>query len=72
MQKKLPKDEILELLERNPPELFTALSNAIDDCNFNNIANQTAKDMQYLITEIKRMDIYQLEDLLVAVQRYID
>lgn len=69
---KLPRDQILELLKRNPPELFTALSNAVDDCTFNNIANKTAKDMNNLISEIKQMDINQLEKLLIAVQKYVN
>lgn len=65
------KAKLLSLLERNPPELFTALASVINDGNFNDKAKNTASDVDYLIEKIKKMDVYEINALYCSVQRFL-
>lgn len=65
------KDKLINLLERNPPELFTALSCVITDMDFNKKAEKAASDLDALISKIKAMDIYEINKLYTSVQGYL-
>ena len=62
-----PRDKLIELLKKNPPELYMRLSTVIDNRNFNDSAKTTAQNITYLINEVEKMNIHQIKELWYAV-----
>jgi len=68
----LGKNKILALLERNPPDLYTALSSALNDTDFNDAAINAATSKKLLIEKIRPMNTKDLKRVLTAVQPYLE
>ena len=68
----LPKNDLLDLLEKNPPNLYSALANASrSDCDFQKNASSVAKLKQSLIEKIEQMNVEEIRDLVSAAQQYL-
>lgn len=67
----LGKNELLELLDRNPPDLYSALSDALTDSDFKEVALNAATSKRKIIEKIKPMKAIELRDILIAVQPFL-
>lgn len=68
----LPKDQLIQFLERNPPEFFTALSNSMEAGSAKLAADNAAKDVKTLIKEIEKMTSKQCSKVLASTKSYLD
>lgn len=71
MLEDLPKDKLINLLNKNPPELYSALSSAISDKDFVKTARTAAQQKKYLIRKIDGMNADQLESLHTAAIKFL-
>ena len=67
----LPKDDLLALLDKNPPNLYSSLASALSNIEIQEKVKNVAKMKKELIEQIKVMDVAELQKLVCAAERYL-
>lgn len=67
----LPQDDLLALLDKNPPNLYSSLASALSNTKFKEKVKNVAEMKKELIEEIKVMEVEELNKLLCAAEQYL-